>query len=165
MVTFAQNTRVKFMFGELNIQISGVQEAVIELDNLVRRSSNLSAPFQRFQKYWFDAIDQSFADGGDPVEWPALSPAYESWKARAFPGQPIMRASDRLYDSLTSQTSDTIWRVGPRSIEFGSRVPYFEFHQEGTSRMPARPVLTFPDSAAKKLVEMVETYVLTGRAE
>lgn len=165
MTTFGKNTKIKFIFGELEINIEGVQEVVLEMDNLVRRSSNLTEPFQRFQKHWFDSIDQVFADGGDPVEWPALSPAYESRKAVAFPGQPIMRASDRLYESLTSQTSDTIWKVGPRHIEFGSRVPYFEYHQQGTPTMDARPVLVLTDDAADQLVEMVQAYVVDGRVE
>lgn len=165
MAPFGQNTRVKFVFGELDIQISGVQEMVLELDSLIRKSSNLSNPFQLFQKHWFESIDQVFQDGGDPVEWPALSPAYEGWKNVAYPGQPIMRASDRLYESLTNQTSETIWQVGPKHIEFGSRVPYFEYHQTGTSKMPARPMLVLTEAAAAKLVQLVNNYIATGRAE
>jgi len=165
LVTFGRDTRVKFVFGELQIHIEGVQEMVTTLDNLIRRSTDLSNPFQRFQKYWFDSIDQVFADGGDPVEWPALSPAYEGWKNAAYPGAPIMRLSDRLYESLTNQTSETIWQVGPKHIEFGSRVPYFEYHQYGTSKMPARPVLVLTDEAARQLQLMVESYVMSGRAE
>lgn len=165
MVAFGQSTRLRFMYGEIELHIEGVQEAVMLLDDMVRRSANLAQPFQRFQKYWFDDIDASFAAGGEPVEWPALSPAYEAWKGRAYPGQPIMRRSDRLYESLTSQTGDTVWQVGPRHIEFGSRVPYFEFHQTGTSRMPARPVLTLSDRALDKLRSMIESYVQFGRSE
>lgn len=165
MPDFGQSTRIRFMYGELEIRVEGVQEAIIAIDTMIRRSSNLSNPFQRFQKYWFQDIDESFAAGGEPIEWPALSPAYEGWKSKAYPGQPIMRRSDRLYESLTSQTGDTIWQVGPRHIEFGSRVPYFEFHQTGTSRMPARPVLQISSQAVERLRQMIERYVATGRAE
>lgn len=165
MVAFGQDTRVKFVFGDLHINVSGVQDFVLRLDDLIRKSSNLSNPFQRFQKHWFDSIDEVFAAGGDPVEWPALSPAYEGWKNVHYPGQTLMRASDRLYESLTNQTSDTVWQVGPKHIEFGSRVPYFEYHQQGTSRMPARPTLVLTDAAARQLLDMVVLYIQTGRAE
>jgi phage gpG-like protein len=160
---FGIDTRVKFSFGAIEFNVTGLDEAIMYVDDLVRRSANLSAPFQRFQKYWFDDIDDNFAAGGGVVEWPALSPAYAADKAIRYPGQPIMRASDRLYESLTSQTGDTVWQVTPRTIVFGSKVPYFEYHQTGTNKMPARPVLVLSDQAARKLMSMVEEYTMTGR--
>lgn len=157
--------RIGFMYGELQVDVVGYKDAVAYFDTLIRRSSNLASPFQQFQKYWFDDIDASFAAGGNPIEWPALSPAYDQWKHTAYPGQPLMRLSDRLYESLTSQTGDTIWEVGPKHITFGSRVPYFEYHMTGTSKMPARPPLQISEDAVKKLTRMIENYILTGRAE
>ena len=164
MVTFGKDTRIRFIFGDLHISIDGVEEAIITLDNLVRRSANLTQPFQAFQKYWFRSIEEVFEAGGDPVPWPELSPAY----ARAMHAgdtTPTMRLSDRLYESLTSQTSDTVWNVGPRHVEFGSRVPYFEFHQEGRGNNPVRQTLVLTDEAAQQLVRLIEQWVMTGRAD
>src|SRR4029079_15661472 len=129
MVTFGKNTVVRFVGGEIVFSVAGLEEMRVELENYIKWSSNLSAPFQVFQKYWFDAIAKVFKDGGDPVPWPDLSDAYKDWKGQNYPGQPIMRRSDELYESLTNQTSNTIWHVGPRSIEFGTRVPHFIYHQ------------------------------------
>lgn len=159
---YGVNTRIKFVYGDLNFKVSGVQEAADFLHGAIKRSTNFAPVFQAFQPVWFDAIADAFEAGGDPVQWPALSPAYDGWKSGRHPGMPIMRLSDRLYESVTSQTTDTIWRVGPRSIQFSSRVPYFEYHQLGTSRMPARPVLTLPESAERTLLGMMQAYVLSG---
>jgi phage gpG-like protein len=164
VVTFARNTHIRFIYGDLHIRITGLDDAIVYLDNLIRRSTNLSQPFQAFQKHWFASIQEVFASGGDPVPWPELSQAYAN-SAHGGDTTPTMRLSDRLYESLTSQTSDTIWQVGPRHIQFGSRVPYFEFHQEGRGNNPQRPTLTLTQEAAQKLVHLVEEFVMTGRAE
>lgn len=163
MVTFGQDTRVRFVYGELHLNITGLDEAILYLDNLVRRSTNLAPAFQAFQPFWFEDIEQVFEAGGDPIPWPELTEAY----ARNVHGgdtTPTMRLSDRLWESLTSQTSDTIWQVGPRHIEFGSRVPYFEFHQEGRGNNPVRQTLTLTDEGVRTLVRIVEQYVQTGEA-
>lgn len=162
MMEFGKSTRVRFLGGELLLRYDGLEPLIIGLDDIVRRSVNLAFPFQRFQKYWFEAIDQNFSGSGEPVAWPALSKAYAGWKSRAYPGMPIMRRSDALYELLTSGTGDTIWRAGARSIEFGSRLPYFDFHQEGRGRNPWRPLIVMPPWLIRKLQAMVNEYIATG---
>lgn len=162
MAHFGRQTRIKFVGGELNVKVNGEENILANLTGIAKRSTDLRIPFEAFRPVWIDAIQDAFDAGGDPVPWPELSPAYAGWKATAAPGKPIMRLSDRLYDSLTSQTSDTIWFAGPRSVQLGTRVPYFIYHQEGTQNMPARPVLTLPGHAAATLVTMVLNYVATG---
>lgn len=161
MVSFGRDTRIKFVFGEVIFHREGFDESVAQLDGMVKRSQNFAPVFQRFQPIWFDAIADAFDAGGDPQPWPELSPAYAGWKSRAYPGQPIMRRSDQLYESLTNMTSDTIWKVTPRTIEFSSRVPYFIYHQEGRG-VPERPVLTLPLEAAQALNGMLLNYIAEG---
>lgn len=163
MLTFGRNTRIRFQYGELNIRTEYQDRVTESLQGIVRRSSDLRVPFEAFQPVWFAAIEDVFDAGGEPVPWPDLSPAYQGWKGSVAPGKPILRLTDRMYDSLTSQTGETIWQVGPRSIQFGSRVPYFIWHQEGTAKMPARPMLTLPSSAAAQLNSMVVSYIRDGK--
>lgn len=161
-IHFGKNTRIKFVGGELFIKTDVIDYITPALDGIVKRSQDLRIPFEAFQPVWFDAIQQVFDAGGDPVPWPELSPAYAGWKSSVAPGKPILRLTDRMYDSVTSQTSDTIWEVGPKHIAFGSRVPYFIYHQEGTANMPARPMMTLPASAAATLNAMVISYIQGG---
>lgn len=162
MVDFGRDTRIRFQGGEIIIRREGFENMVLNLQGIVRRSQNLAPVFQRFQPVWFDAIAQAFEDGGDPVPWPELSPAYAGWKEHHYPGQPIMRRSDELYESLTNMTADTVWHAGPRSLEFGTRVPYFVYHQEGIG-VPQRQTLTLPSEAASVLNSMILSYVAEGR--
>lgn len=163
MVTFGRTARIKFVGGVLNIKVRGQDSITQELTGVIRRSSDLRVPFEAFRPVWIDAIQENFDAEGDPVPWPELSPAYAGWKSSAYPGQKMLRLTDRMYDSLTSMTSDTIWRTTPRTIQFGSRVPYFIYHQEGTSKMPARPMMTLPPHASAALVTMVMNYIKTGK--
>lgn len=75
--------------------------------------------------------------------WAPLSPRYAEYKATRFPGGGILRASDRLYRSLTTETEDSIRKATDSGMQFGTRVPYANRHNRGTAGMPKREFLRF----------------------
>jgi phage gpG-like protein len=83
------------------------------------------------------------AEGAGPNRgsWAALSPAYEEWKGRNYPGQPILVRTGALRDALTmSEGSHALRDFGRQTFNYGtSGLPYASFHQSGTARMPDRP--------------------------
>lgn len=75
-----------------------------------------------------------------------LSPRYARWKARRYPGRPILTASGRLQRETTgAKTTLTKTR-----LEIRIPTPYAIFHQRGTSKMPARPVLRLAQNRAQQ---------------
>lgn len=89
-------------------------------------------------------------------QYPPLSPAYQTRKQRLSPGIPILtgltpggRPSGKLKKSIVETTSDSIIRIGKRSLEVGTKAtsndgtPYPILVQEGTRNMPARKFLFF----------------------
>ena len=74
--------------------------------------------------------------------WKPLSPPYETWKSKHFPGRPLMVLTGRLARSLTTETDRNFIfaRKGGTSLTLGSRVKYAGYHQRGTERLPARPL-------------------------
>lgn len=86
--------------------------------------------------------------------WPSLSPRYSAWKALHYPGKPLLRASDRLYKSLTETTSDSIRKATDKGAQFGSRVPYANRHNRGTGGMPKREFLRFSLERITKALEL-----------
>ena len=57
---------------------------------------------------------------------------------------PILRDTLRLYGSLTDRNHpDNITEISQYELEFGSDVFYHDWHEEGTSRFVARPVIGF----------------------
>lgn len=156
-MTFGQWTQIKLLAGELR-QRNPVQRNEVVKSRLLdvkRRALDLSQPFQAFIPYWMEQERQVFAAQGLPQTWPALSPAYAAWKAKRYPGKTILRRSDRLYQSLTTFGADTIAEGRPRSLRFGTRVPYWQFHETGTRRMPARPVMVLLPATWERLNRMV----------
>ncbi len=82
---------------------------------------------------------ERFAAGGDPA-WPPLNPTYAAWKAKRFPGRPLLVRTGRLYRSLTGRGTGADARValGDREVRIGTRVPYTVWHVRGTQNMPVR---------------------------
>jgi phage gpG-like protein len=72
----------------------------------------------------------------------------------------MMRATDRLYDSLTGLTGDTVYEVSPRSLVMGTSVEYSMFHQEGGSKLPQRVHVQLLEETFQELAGDVFVYVV-----
>lgn len=89
-----------------------------------------------------------------------LSAAYAEWKARKFPGRPILVRTGRLRDSVTDATrpsKDTILVIKKDGMAHGSKVPYSGFVQDGTRKMPARPYLFWDDARVRIVQRILQT--------
>lgn len=92
---------------------------------------------------------------GQSGAWAQLSPAYEAWKSKMYPGNPILEASGRMKAGLTDSSSPFATRVfGGDTFEFGTAgVEYASYHQLGTASMPARPPFDFSSDFERDLAE------------
>lgn len=84
---------------------------------------------------------------GGPVlgAWKPLSKNYAAWKRANYPGRKILTLRGYLREGMTNDASLYAWRhSNDVEFSFGTRgVPYAEFHQTGTRKMPARPPFDF----------------------
>ena len=101
------------------------------------------------------ASEGAFGSGG----WTALSPAYGAWKARNYPGAPILVRTGELRDDLT-QRPFSIDVVEDRMALFGSAVPYGRFHQGGTDRMPRRRPIELPGSGREEWAKVMQRWIM-----
>jgi phage gpG-like protein len=70
---------------------------------------------------------------------------------------PLLQRTGALRDSLTRRgSSGAVENVAALSLALGSRVPYAVFHQLGTHRMPARPLLVLSEARAAQWTEFVQ---------
>jgi phage gpG-like protein len=150
MARWGKTTAFKILGGEVQMRqpLDEIATTRVALERLKTKAVNVQPAFEACLPAMFWNEEQIFAAEGIP-SWPALSPAYAAWKATRYPGKSILRRTDRLYDSLTSRTSETVWSVGPRSLRFGTRVPYWMVHQTGSrdGTVPARPpVVLLPET-------------------
>lgn len=69
--------------------------------------------------------------------WAPLSPAYAAYKAIRFPGKGILIA----HGDLRKAASNPRRNASRQSLTLTIVDPKIQYHQEGTDRMPARPLL------------------------
>lgn len=83
--------------------------------------------------------------GGQTGAWESLSDAYAAWKAKHYPGQPLLERTGALRAALTESNTPHSYREWTaRDFAFGTAgLEYASFHQFGTGKMPARPPFDF----------------------
>jgi phage gpG-like protein len=99
-----------------------------------------------------------YASGG----WPALSPRYAAWKAKHYPGAPILVRSGDLRDSLTRRPFG-VDVIEKKSMAIGSDVPYGLYHQRGEGLPQRRPV-ELTEAERRRWTRALQRYVITGEA-
>ena len=85
--------------------------------------------------------------------WAALSVNYRKYKAKRYPGQPILRATGKMQDTA---------KIKPRGEGFEVKTTkYGRYHQSGTTRMPARPWMGIPDTSLRHIVPIAWKHILS----
>jgi phage gpG-like protein len=96
------------------------------------------------------------ASGG----WAPLSPKYAAWKARHYPGKPILQREGDLIDSLTRRPLG-IEVIEPAFMVLGSGVPYLKYHQLGDG-LPQRRAVELPESERRHWIRLIQRFIVTG---
>jgi phage gpG-like protein len=111
--------------------------------------------FHRLLKRIFDSEGSDSAHG----KWQQISPKYAVVKQRKYGDMPILQAGGKMYRALTGNTGDTVFEESAQEMAIGtsakskSGFPYPKAHQTGTSRMPARPPISFTREQQKELTD------------
>jgi len=140
-------------------------------EDLLRLVDRISSPGSSQKRSISDAIRRSFQDnftrqqsGGGA--WPALAPSTVlDRQKKGFAGSnPILVRTGGLRASWVSEGSNHYSSVrssgGQTVYEEGSQHPLAQFHEAGTSRIPARPVSLLGDSQEQRIVDVIEFMIL-----
>ena len=92
--------------------------------------------------------------------WPPLSPNYAAWKAKNYPGAPILVRSGLLRESLEKNNAYSIVDIQPKSMNIGSRVNYAIFHQQGTRKLPQRKIIQLSEEDKTRWTKIVHVWLL-----
>ena len=111
-----------------------------------------------------EMLAQQFASegraGGTP--WPARVGAVPEPPSRrmAMQASPLLVRTGALRDSLTTPgAAGRVEELDGGALTLGTRLPYAMFHQLGTRRMPARPLIVLSDERASKWTEIVRNAI------
>jgi len=134
----------------VSITIKGDKEIIAKLRRLESGLSDWSSELGNVGDMLMDVYGrQSFATSGGVIgaSWPRLSPTYELWKAKNYPGRGILQRKGDLEKGF-SRT------VTARSLILENTVSYAKYHQFGTSRMPMRKVIAVNPFVKGRIVDI-----------
>lgn len=91
--------------------------------------------------------------------WASLSPQYATWKAANYPGRTILIRDG----AMRRAASEPRREATPRTLTLWIDDPKAPLHQEGTGRLPARPLIPspLPVSARRDVDIAAEEYLTT----
>ena len=132
---------------------------------MTRRSQDFKPVFrwvmQELQKAHRDNFKSEGAASGFP--WQPLDPQYASWKLKNYGDKGILARTGDLENSLTMNSGrGAIRDIGLRTAEFGTRIPYAQFHQAGTRNMAQRKPVFYPPLMANRTATVVGEYIVHG---
>lgn len=153
------------MFVPIKITTTAGGQAQAISDRFVqfsRRLEDLSVPLEQINESLHERIAEQFASqgaGGYTGTWAALSATYGAWKQKKRPGTPILVGlhpthkgsrqhparpesygiSGAMRDSVLDPAATV---VGPLRMLYAPTSDIAGFHQTGTSKMPARPIIS-----------------------
>lgn len=116
----------------------------------------LAERFRRLEVRQF-ATEGRAASGG----WPALSPTYAAWKARHYPGKPILEREGDLKRSLTRRPFG-VEVLEATFMVVGSDVERGRYHQHGGGRLPQRRPVELPEAERRTWARVLQRFIVTG---
>ncbi len=135
-----------------------LQELNESLERVQALTIDYTAPLKDAADVAQDRTLGSFAAESDPDgrPWAPVKPETERRKKRGRYGRigarSVLRDTDAMY--LSFLNSD-VEQVTPTSLSWGSDDPKAWFHQEGTSKMPARPMVGLTEGDMGKIDDAI----------
>jgi hypothetical protein len=147
------------MPSEWRIETHGLPEAKRVAEQAAAFMLDLRPFWPRVSTLFISWMRQQFqSEGGfGGSKWAPLSPLYAQFKARVYPGKPILQATGAMRRAASSPTRLATATTLTLRIEDDK----IEYHETGTTRMPARPLLfdRLPMIAERELQGAAEQYV------
>lgn len=143
---------------KLGFDLLGVSRFMLLLDGMKDALGDFSPFWGQAAPDFYAAMEKQFASEGAAYgsPWAALEASYAAWKSgHGYPSS-ILQRSRAMKGSLTGGAGGFL-KTGRQAMKIGTEVTgnqgqtYALFHQKGTSRMPARPLIT--EAMAKELGE------------
>lgn len=142
----------------LSFEVEGEEQLKRAFSRFGEYAQDLRDEFKEIARDFHETVEQKqFATEGayGAGGWAPLSPGYAAWKGKNYPGMPILQLTGRLMESLTGKTSDTIEEIGRQDFRLGTKAPYAIYHQKGTGRMPARPIIKLTEDDKRRWTKII----------
>jgi len=128
---------------------------------------DLSPAFREMVKDFHEGEKRQFESEGHygAGGWTSLAPSTLERKARGgFPSNILVRTG-KLRTSLISSGGHGVEIVFPLSMKIGTDLEYAIYHQRGTSRMPSRPIIQFPEEQKTRWHKIIHKFLVRKMKE
>lgn len=149
----------------LYINVSGMNQVTRNLGSIAKGFKNFKPVFEKIADDFRKTQSAVFRAQGSfegRSGWVALSPAYKLQKAKLYGGKPILQATGKLKTSFTRKGGNHISQISNDRLILGSRDPKGVYHQNGTSKMPARPPLTASKTTNRRWVRIAHKEIMSN---
>jgi phage gpG-like protein len=145
----------------IRLNFIGLDATIRHLEGIRARLRDLRPAWLNVLAYLRRVVVGQFATEGakQGTPWRPLSARYKQWKAVKYPGQPILRASDRMFRSLLGSHPDAIVDVQPQRFTYGTKTPYARYHQRGTRKMSKREILVVTDNDRREVKAIMRRHL------
>lgn len=144
-------------------EVEGKAEFDRSFNRVGEHVSDLRPVWNKIERTFHQIESEQFkSEGakGRSGKWRPLTRNYAVYKAKKYPGMPVLQRSGRLYRSLTSNTGDSILIKTKDEFGIGTTLFYATFHQTGTKNMPAREPISFSDAQRTTLTKEIQKGLL-----
>lgn len=150
----------------ITLDLTGLPQWQALTQQMIARAQDLRPVFEVMHDAWVtEEIEQFTTEGGYFGEpWAPLNPAYAERKRKQYGALPILIRTGRLLKSFIGEGGEHIKRITADEAEFGSAVPYAQYHQTGTDTMPQRIEVKATDALKQVGFHSAVKYILTGDA-
>jgi phage gpG-like protein len=149
---------------QLKWELAGEQQLGQAFVVLAQDLTDFRVPFEDLAKLIYRENAAQFAAQGRPA-WEKLSDKYAAWKARHFPGLPIMQRTGALLASLTQRNAaGSIFRLTADELEIGTSLQVDKYnlgllHQKPTpGARPQRRLMVIDEPARDKAYAIFESW-------
>lgn len=132
------------------------KKAIARLDKISKGYENWKMPLEQAEGYQLKQVKKNFATQGSNIagKWAGLKASTVRDRLRkGFGAGPILKRTGRLKGSIARK------KLNKNSLEIGSDVKYFKYHQIGTGKMPRRQILGHSSQMKQKVLSLFSRYV------
>lgn len=140
----------------LEISVTGADTTLRKLEHIVLAAEDYTPVWQEVKQRFSSWEENWFAGEGNGT-WPGLSRDYAHWKAKHFPGEPLLVATHDLKDSLLDPS---VSDMDAFSFSFGTDDPKAHYHQEGGGNLPQRKVIDVGDDEIDSWMVLISEHLM-----
>lgn len=145
----------------VNLEITGLEKATSQVDELAEKMKDMSKPLKEAGDYLMEFFMMDvYGTQGSALgkKWAPLTPKYAAEKFKKWGWRPILVASGKMSESYSLKVaSDYLLISNDAKNDRGDY--YAAYHQEGTSKMVARPIMKFPRKQLQGVTDIIVNHI------